>query len=84
MVTFWAILKYITFQVKVTVANKSFLDDFTKIWATFYFNIWSHWTWDRERETERERERERERDRECSATNVFNCEKVFPSRRIPA
>ena len=33
---------------------------------------------------ERERERERERDRECSATNVFNCEKVFPSRRIPA
>ena len=63
MVTFWAILKYITFQVKVTVANKSFLDDFTKIWATFYFNIWSHWTWDRERETERERERERERQR---------------------
>ena len=37
-----------------------------------------------ERERQRERERERQRDRECSATNVFNCEKVFPSRRIPA
>ena len=43
MKTFWAILKNINFQVKVTVAD--FWAPLCKIWATFYSNIWSHVTY---------------------------------------
>ena len=31
----------ITFQIKTVVAT--FGATFGKLWATFYFNIWSHW-----------------------------------------
>ena len=40
MVTFWAIFKNITLKVKTTVAT--FWVGFVKIWATFYFSIWTH------------------------------------------
>ena len=36
---FLGYLKTITFQVKVT---GNFLGNYWNIWATFYFNIWSH------------------------------------------
>ena len=35
-VTFWAILRNVTFQVK------TFWPNFGKFWATFYFSFWSH------------------------------------------
>ena len=38
---FWAILKNLQFQEKTALAT--FWATFGKIWATFYFNIWSHW-----------------------------------------
>ena len=41
MVNFCTILKNITLKVKTAVAT--FWATFVKIWATFYFGIWSHW-----------------------------------------
>ena len=40
---FWAFCKNITFWLNYTVAT--FWANFGKIWATFYSNIWSHWTY---------------------------------------
>ena len=38
---FWAILKRVIFKVKTSVAT--FWASFGGNWATFHYNIWSHW-----------------------------------------